>query len=398
MLYHFTDPKNVESICKNGLMSASTLKDKGITATLNSDASSRAKDAQAGLEGYVRLSFCSKNPMQFVAKRAGRISGVVTLCVKLEVISRPGVLFSDVNANSRDVKISKTPDDVRFEVVKAENSFRVPELLRKYYQAEVLIPGVVPPHLIAVMKAKRNQRAAERGAVKHEVKESPKEVPPTEAAPPKEEPSRPEEAEEEPPFIGPLTYREQIVRDYGECPDPSLGVIKVYRYPLDGKRSVPPLYPNCKECQGNKRACKLHEGIELCQLSLMCRNVKAARRCEACCSGLEICHEHMVLCRKEAHIACNYCLLYLCYDHAEAGCCEEVETRRKQIEEIARRKREAEEAERAKREAEAKAKLAAEAEEKAKREAEEKKNQEMQTPNLTDEVLVAQAPLTTTLE
>ena len=99
----------------------------------------------------------------------------------------------------------------------------------------------------------------------------------------------------------------------------------------------------------------------------MCRNVKAARRCEACCSGLEICHEHMVLCRKEAHIACNYCLLYLCYDHAEAGCCEEVETRRKQIEVIARKQREAEEAERAKREAEAKAKLAAEAEEKAKR-------------------------------
>jgi hypothetical protein len=30
------------------------------------------------------------------------------------------VLFSDVNANSRDVKISQTPDDVRFEVVKAD--------------------------------------------------------------------------------------------------------------------------------------------------------------------------------------------------------------------------------------------------------------------------------------
>lgn len=191
VLYHFTDPKNVQSICKNGLMSASTLKDKGITATLNSDASSRAKDAQAGLEGYVRLSFCSENPMQFVAKRAGRISGVVTLCVKLEVVSRPGVLFSDVNANSRDVKISQAPDDVRFEVVKAENSFRVPELLRKYYQAEVLIPGVVPPHLITVMKAKRNRGTAERAAVKHEVKESPKEMPPAEAAPPKEESSAP---------------------------------------------------------------------------------------------------------------------------------------------------------------------------------------------------------------
>ena len=63
-LYLYYDEVNAEG----------DLKDKGITATMNSDASSRAKDAQAGLEGYVRLSFCSKNPMQFVAKRAGRIS------------------------------------------------------------------------------------------------------------------------------------------------------------------------------------------------------------------------------------------------------------------------------------------------------------------------------------
>src|SRR5689334_8976715 len=63
----------------------------------------------------------------------------------------------------------------------------------------------------------------------------------------------------------------------------------------------------------------------------MCRNVKAARRCEACCSGLEICHEHMVLCRKEAHIiACNYYLLPVLRS-CGTGCCEDVETRRKQI-------------------------------------------------------------------
>ena len=43
VLYHFTDPKNVESICKNGLMSASTLKNKGIAATLNSDSSRAGK-------------------------------------------------------------------------------------------------------------------------------------------------------------------------------------------------------------------------------------------------------------------------------------------------------------------------------------------------------------------
>ena len=48
------------------------------------------------------------------------------------------------------MQISKTPDGVRFEVVKASSHFRVAELLRKYYQAEVLVPGIIPPHLIMI--------------------------------------------------------------------------------------------------------------------------------------------------------------------------------------------------------------------------------------------------------
>lgn len=148
-LYHFTDASNLESIRKNGLMSASTLSGKAIKATMNSNEASRALDAKAGLENYVRLSFCSQNPMQFVAQKEGRIASAVTLRIKLEVVSRPGVLFSDCNATRREAQVGKSPDIVRFDVVQAKSYFDVPELLRKHFLAEVLVPSPIPPHLIS---------------------------------------------------------------------------------------------------------------------------------------------------------------------------------------------------------------------------------------------------------
>ena len=93
-LFHFTDASNVDSIRKNGLMSASKLTAQAINATMNSDEVSRKMDAKAGLEQYVRLSFNNKNPMMFVCREKGRIANPVVLQVKLEVVSRSGVLFA----------------------------------------------------------------------------------------------------------------------------------------------------------------------------------------------------------------------------------------------------------------------------------------------------------------
>jgi len=116
---------------------------------MNSDELSRKLDERAGLQNYVRLSFCSKNPMMYTCTNQARISQPVMLRIKLEVVSRPGVLFSDCNATRQDAIISGFPDVVRYEVVPAKNMFAVPELLRKYYQAEVLVPSPVPPHLLS---------------------------------------------------------------------------------------------------------------------------------------------------------------------------------------------------------------------------------------------------------
>jgi hypothetical protein len=81
--------------------------------------------------------FKKSNDVRF--KERSRISEPVVLRVKLEAVSRPGVMFSDCNATRHDATFSSRPDIVRFEFVKAENAFRVPELLRRFYQAEVLV-------------------------------------------------------------------------------------------------------------------------------------------------------------------------------------------------------------------------------------------------------------------
>jgi hypothetical protein len=109
---------------------------------------SRAVDKQLGLENFVRLSFNQENPMKYIAKNEGRISRPVVLQIKLEVVSKPGVLFFDCNATRRDAVQSSSPNVVHFDVVKAANQFSVAPELRHFYQAETLVPSPVPVHLI----------------------------------------------------------------------------------------------------------------------------------------------------------------------------------------------------------------------------------------------------------
>ena len=135
------------SLSRSSLLSASSLQEKSLPAVLNSDEGSRAKDKEMKLEKFVRLSFNDENPMKYVAKNEKRISRAVMLKIKLEV-SRPGVVFFDCNATHHDAIGSTSPSVVHFDVVKAANQFAVAPVLRRFYQAEVLVPSPLPPHLI----------------------------------------------------------------------------------------------------------------------------------------------------------------------------------------------------------------------------------------------------------
>ena len=146
--YHFTDVANLESIRKHGLMSASNLQANSLTSVMNSSELSRKLDRSKGLQGYVRLSFNNNNPMKYRAVQEERVTQVVMLEIKPEVVSRPGVLFFDSNAVRVGAIQSTSPEIVHFDVVTAPSHYAVEEKMRAYYQAEVLVPSPVPPHLI----------------------------------------------------------------------------------------------------------------------------------------------------------------------------------------------------------------------------------------------------------
>ena len=94
--------------------------------------------------------------MMHVAKKEGRIFEPVLLKIHLDVLFRDGVRFSDCNAARRDALLSETPNQVRFEIVKANSAFAVATHLRKFYQAEVLVPSPIPPEFI-VLETRSNK-------------------------------------------------------------------------------------------------------------------------------------------------------------------------------------------------------------------------------------------------
>ena len=87
---------------------------------------------------------------QAVAEK--RISQPVMLQVKLEVVSQPGVRFFDCNATRTDARQSTNPSIVRFDVVRAKKQGDVEKVLQRFYQAEVLVPSPILPHLIVFPK------------------------------------------------------------------------------------------------------------------------------------------------------------------------------------------------------------------------------------------------------
>jgi hypothetical protein len=119
---------------------------------MNSSTLSHNLDSRAGLADFVRLSFCKKHPMMYVALKDGRISKAVVLEIKLEVVSRPGVLFCEINAASTAAKVSEDPTVIHFETVKADSQRGVAKSEQRFYQGEVLVPDLIPPHLIKIPK------------------------------------------------------------------------------------------------------------------------------------------------------------------------------------------------------------------------------------------------------
>ena len=142
---------NLDSIREHGLLAWRKIESEKIDCKMNSSALSHRLDAAKGLADHIRLSFCRKHPMMFKALKEKRISRPVILEIKLEVVSRPGVLFCDRNAAANGAQTSANPTVIHFDVVRKDYGL-VSSEQKSFYQGEVLVPDYVPPHLIRFPK------------------------------------------------------------------------------------------------------------------------------------------------------------------------------------------------------------------------------------------------------
>lgn len=99
-LYHFTDPVNIPSIKRYGLLSWQELLSRNIWHNPASDKLSRDLDQRYNLEDYVRLSLNQNHPMFSAALYYKRVDQLVWLKIKIDVVDDPNTLFSSDNAAS----------------------------------------------------------------------------------------------------------------------------------------------------------------------------------------------------------------------------------------------------------------------------------------------------------
>ena len=150
-LYHFTDRSNIASIASSGgLLSWRRICQQGVNVPCpgGSDTSHNI-DERLHLDDYVRLSFVKDHPMKAVARKEGRISNPVVLEISTDVLLDECVMFTDRNAARTKKGFEKGGDfgffrnKIRFDLLRRD-FFELDESEKPYYQAEILVPGIVP--------------------------------------------------------------------------------------------------------------------------------------------------------------------------------------------------------------------------------------------------------------
>jgi hypothetical protein len=100
--YHFTDDRNLPSIRAHGLLSMREIRQRALIVAPGGNNWSLEADQRSGMDAYVHLGFFSDHPMEYVAKKEGRIVKTRYLKIRPDIITLPGVLISDRVANRAD--------------------------------------------------------------------------------------------------------------------------------------------------------------------------------------------------------------------------------------------------------------------------------------------------------
>ena len=155
-LYHFTDRRNLALIRElGGLYPLATLIEMGVEIPApGGNQWSRDADAIKGMEHYVHLCFRDNHPMEYSARKDGRIVDTIYLHVHPDVLQWKDVRFTPDVANKSGVQlhtIEEAKDMIDFEVLYTRTNRSDSEIQRRLQQAEkseILVPQHIPLELI----------------------------------------------------------------------------------------------------------------------------------------------------------------------------------------------------------------------------------------------------------
>ena len=153
--YHFTDVRNVPSIRAHGLLSLAHLRQRNILVPApGGNEWSHEEDSRRALDQFVHLCFFKEHPMEYCARREGRLQQTVFLRISRTVICGEGVRYTKEVANkagSRLLNLTEAVEDLDFEVMFKHTNWRDPsiqERMKAAKKSELLVPVVIPPRLI----------------------------------------------------------------------------------------------------------------------------------------------------------------------------------------------------------------------------------------------------------
>jgi len=152
--YHFTDGRNLTSIKEHGLLSMAEINRRKIDVVTGGNEWSLEADRIKGMNVYVHLCFFAEHPMEYKAKKEGRIENSRFLRINPSILRVQGALISKDVSNKANASYGDPEDfieQVDLDVIYTRTDWKdkaIQERLKMARKCEILIPDHISVEFI----------------------------------------------------------------------------------------------------------------------------------------------------------------------------------------------------------------------------------------------------------